>query len=194
MNGRIRFVTPNDAEAIAAIYAPYVLETPISFETQAPPPEVIRERIEYYTATHPWLVYEIDDGIVGYAYATRHHERAAYDWSCEVSVYVDRSMLRRGIGRVLYAALLEVLRRIGYYTALAGVTEPNRASIGLHEAMGFRRAGVNRNVGYKDGRWWDVAYLEVALREDYDDPPRQPRRMDELSEAEREALLYLSSS
>jgi phosphinothricin acetyltransferase len=139
-------------------------------------------------------VYETDDGIVGYAYATRHHQRAAYDWSCEVSVYVDRSMHRRGIGRALYAALLEALRRLGYYNALAGITEPNPASIGLHESMGFRRAGINRNVGYKDGRWWDVAYLEMALREDYDDPSSPPRRMDELSEAEREALLYLSLS
>ena len=189
VDARLRFVTPADADAIATIYAPYVTETPISFETAPPTPDDMRRRIEHYTATHPWLVYEVAGHVVGYAYATRHHERAAYDWSCEVSVYVERTLHRRGIGRALYAALLEALRRLGYYNALAGVTEPNPASIGLHEAMGFRRAGVNRNVGYKDGRWWDVAYLEMSLRDAYDDPAMRPRRMDEMPEAEREALL-----
>jgi L-amino acid N-acyltransferase YncA len=186
----IRFVTPDDASAIAAIYAPYVTETPISFETQAPTLAVIRERIARYTSTHPWLVYEDSGRVLGYAYAGRHHERAAYDWSCEVSVYVDRTMHRRGIGRALYTALLEALRRLGYYNALAGITEPNEASIGLHEAVGFRRAGVNRNVGYKDGRWWDVAYMEAALQDGYPAVVEAPpKRMDQLSQAEREALL-----
>ena len=189
MDGQLRFVTLADAPAIAAIYAPYVTDTPISFETAPLTPDDMRRRIEHYTATHPWLVYEHEGLVVGYAYAGRHHDRAAYDWSCEVSVYVDRSMHRQGIGRALYAALLEALRRLGYYTALAGVTEPNPGSIGLHEAVGFRRAGVNRNVGYKDGRWWDVAYLELALREAYDPPGSKPRRMDQLSPEERDALL-----
>ncbi len=157
---------------------------------QPPRPTSSAQRIEHYTATHPWLVYELDGHVVGYAYATRHHERAAYDWSCEVSVYVDRTLHRRGIGRALYAVLLRALQRLGYYNALAGVTEPNPASIGLHEAMGFRRCGVNRNVGYKDGRWWDVAYLETPLQDTYPDTvSARPKRMDELSEPERNALL-----
>jgi L-amino acid N-acyltransferase YncA len=189
VNGTIRYVTPGDAEAIAAIYAPYILETPISFETAPPDGAAMRKRIEHHTETHPWLVYVLDGRVAGYAYAGRHHERAAYDWSCEVSVYVDRALHRRGIGRALYTALLGSLRKLGYYPAIAGVTEPNEASTGLHEAMGFRRAGVNRNVGFKDGRWWDVACLEVSLQEDYGNPSGRPRRMDELSEAEREALL-----
>ena len=179
----------DDAEAIAAIYAPYVIETPISFEMEPPTADMIRERVTHYTKTHPWLVYELDGRVVGYAYATRHHERAAYDWSCEVSVYVERTMHRRGIGRTLYEALLRALKRLGYYNALAGVTEPNEGSIGLHEAMGFHRAGVNRNVGYKDGQWWDVAYLEMSLQDGYPDVVERPRRMDELSEAERARLL-----
>jgi phosphinothricin acetyltransferase len=154
---RIRFASPDDAPAIAAIYAPYVLETPISFETAPPTPEIMRGRIEHNTKTHPWLVYVLDGRVAGYAYAGLHHDRAAYDWSCEVSVYVERSMHRRGIGRALYTALLQALRRLGYYTALAGVTEPNEASIGLHEAMGFRRAGIHRNVGYKDGLPGNIA-------------------------------------
>jgi L-amino acid N-acyltransferase YncA len=189
MEGLIRFVRLDDAAAIAAIYAPYVTDTPISFETAPPTPEEMRGRIERYTARHPWLVYEARGRVLGYAYSSRHHERAAYDWSCEVSVYVDRSMHRHGIGRALYTSLLEALRRLGYYTALAGVTEPNPGSIGLHEAMGFRRAGVNRNVGYKDGRWWDVAYLKLPLQEKYGHPEAPPRRMDLLSAEERVSLL-----
>ena len=194
MDGEIRLVTLDDASAVAAIYAPYVTDTPISFETAPPTPEVMRERIRHYSATHPWLVHVAGGRILGYAYAGRHHERAAYDWSCEVSVYVDRTMHRQGIGRALYTALLEALRRLGYHNALAGVTEPNPGSIGLHEAMGFRRAGVNRNVGYKDGRWWDVAYLELALQEKYYGPDSPPRRMDQLSDEERHALLRPSST
>lgn len=190
MEGLVRFVRPDDAAAIAAIYAPYVLETPISFEITPPTPADIRRRIEHHTETHPWLVYGADGRVIGYAYASRHQERAAYDWSCEVSVYVEHSVHRRGIGRALYTALLRALRRLGYYNALAGVTEPNAASIGLHEAMGFQRAGVNRKVGYKDGRWWDVAYLELALQGTYPDVVEaRPKRMDELSESEREDLL-----
>jgi L-amino acid N-acyltransferase YncA len=186
----IRHVTTDDAEAVAAIYAPYVTDTPISFETAAPTPDAIRERIARYAATHPWLVDEVDGRVLGYAYATRHHERAAYDWSCEVSVYVDRSVHRHGIGSALYEALLRALKRLGYYNALAGITEPNPASIGLHEAMGFRRAGVNRNVGYKDGRWWDVAYYEASLQDAYPTTVNtRPRPMDELSPGERDALL-----
>ncbi len=189
MSDPVRFATLNDAEAIAAIYAPYVRETPISFEMEPPAPDVMLGRMKHYMATHPWLVYEIEGRVVGYAYAARHHEREAYDWCCEVSVYVDRSLHRRGIGRALYTTLLRALRRLGYYNALASVTEPNLASIGLHEAMGFRRSGLNRNVGYKDRRWWDVAYYEVSLQDGYDHPAARPRLMNELSAEERECLL-----
>ena len=190
MRGRIRHASLDDAEAIAAIYAPFVTDTPISFETEAPSAGQMRERIARYTASHPWLVYEIEGRVVGYAYATRHHERAAYDWSCEVSLYVEGSMHHRGIGRALYTALLRALARLGYYNALAGITEPNPASIGLHEALGFRRAGVNRNVGYKDGRWWDVVYYEASLQEAFPEVVEaRPKRMDQQTEAEREHLL-----
>jgi L-amino acid N-acyltransferase YncA len=190
----VRFARLDDAAAIAAIYAPYVRETPISFEIQPPGPDVMLGRMKHSMATHPWLVYEIEGRVAGYAYAARHHERAAYDWSCEVSVYVDRSLHRRGIGRALYAALLRALRRLGYYNALAGVTEPNPASIGLHAAMGFRRSGVNRNVGYKDGRWWDVAYYEASLQDGYDQPAGRPRLMSELSAEEQDRLLQTAEN
>jgi L-amino acid N-acyltransferase YncA len=189
MPGRIRLATVVDAAAVLAIYEPYVLETAISFETESPSVEEMRERISHYGETHPWLVYELDGRIAGYAYSSPWHARAAYAWSCEVSIYVDRAMHRRGIGRALYIVLLEALRRLGYYTAIAGVTEPNPASVGLHESMGFHRTATYRNVGFKAGRWWDVTYLELALQDSYVEPVALPIRLDSLTAAERKALL-----
>lgn len=186
---RIRLVTPDDAEAIAAIYAHYVLHTPISFEVSPPSADDIRARIAHTTERFPYLVYELDGRVAGYAYAGRHHERAAYDWSCEVSIYIEDGQHRRGIGRALYGALLDLLRRLGYYNALAGITLPNDASVGLHTAMGFKPAGVNRNVGLKDGRWWDVAYMEMALQEGYPDSVSPPRAIGQLDAAEISAIL-----
>jgi phosphinothricin acetyltransferase len=188
-HGRIRLATPEDAEAIAAIYAHYVEHTPISFEVAPPAVNEMRRRIERTLPRFPYLVCETDGGVVGYAYAGRHHERAAYDWSCEVSVYVKHGMHRRGIGRALYAALLALLRRLGYYNALAGITVPNDGSIGLHTAMGFRHAGLNSNVGYKDGRWWDVAYMEVGLQEAYPEVVTPPLAIGDLKESEIDTIL-----
>jgi L-amino acid N-acyltransferase YncA len=192
MRLRVRLATLDDAPAVRAIYMPYVLETPISFEVDAPSAETIRVRMSRVMAAYPWLVCEFDGRVVGYAYAAPYRERAAYAWTCEVSVYVEQSMHRQGIGRVLYTALLALLRRLGYYTALAGITLPNAASVGLHESMGFRPAGVNRNVGYKGGRWWNVAYLELALGETYPDMVEPPRSIGDLSTEEREAVLSLT--
>jgi len=186
---RIRLATPDDAHAIASIYAYYVANTPISFEVAPPSADEMRTRIKRTLQRFPYLVCEDGGRVVGYAYAGRHHERAAYDWSCEVSVYVDNGMHRRGIGRVLYAALLALLRRLGYYNALAGITVPNDGSIGLHAAMGFRHAGLNRAVGYKDGRWWDVAYMETSLQETYPDAVAPPLSIDDLRPAEIEAII-----
>jgi len=189
MSGRIRLATPDDAEAVASIYAYYVANTPISFEVTPPSVDEVRERIERTMQRFPYLVSETEDRVVGYAYAGRHHERAAYDWSCEVSVYVANGMHRRGIGRALYAALLSLLRRLGYYNALAGITVPNDGSIGLHIAMGFRDAGLNRNVGYKDGRWWDVAYVEASLQQTYPEKVEPPLSIRALDAAEVEAII-----
>ncbi len=190
----IRLATPADAEAIATIYAHYVEHTPISFEVAPPSADDIRRRIEQITLRYPYLVYETEGHVAGYAYASRHHERAAYDWSCEVSVYVEDGLHRRGIGRALYAALLALLRRLGYYNALAGITVPNDGSLGLHTAMGFRPAGLNRNVGYKDGRWWDVAYMEAPLQEAYPESVTPPLSIRELGADEIAGIIGRSQN
>ncbi|HYC55331.1 MAG TPA: arsinothricin resistance N-acetyltransferase ArsN1 family B [Candidatus Binatia bacterium] len=156
----LRAATYEDAGAIASIYAPYVERTVISFEEVAPTAEQIRERM------HPafaWLVACEDDRVVGYAYSSRHRDRASYRWSVDVSVYLDERWHRRGVGRALYASLLEALRTQRFIRAYAGITLPNQASVALHEAMGFARIGVYAAVGYKFGRWRDVGWWGLAL-------------------------------
>src|SRR5512140_766893 len=146
---RVRLVKGEDAEGILAIYAPIVRETAISFELEPPTVEQMRGRIEATLPKLPWLVCEEDGRITGYAYASRHRERAAYQWSVDVSVYVAEERRGTGLGRRLYTPLLGILKDLGYYTALAGIALPNPASVGLHEAMGFRPIGIYRNIEYK---------------------------------------------
>ena len=160
---RLRIATQDDAPEIAAIYAPIVERTPISFELEPPSAAGIARRIVTTLVQFPWLVAEAGE-IVGYAYAGSHRERAAYRWSVDVSVYVAQSARRTGIGRRLYAALFAILDAQGYFNAFAGVTLPNDASLGLHCAVGFEPVGVYRNVGYKFGVWHDTAWLQRALR------------------------------
>jgi L-amino acid N-acyltransferase YncA len=156
--GEIRVATAADAEAIAAIYAPYVQGSVISFEETPPSGPEMAGRIEATLPTHPFVVFEAAGGIVGYAYAGAHAPRAAYRWSCNVSVYVAEGAHRRGVGRALYAALFELLERQGFHSLFAGITLPNDKSVGLHEAMGFVHLGTYREVGFKFGAWHDVGY------------------------------------
>jgi L-amino acid N-acyltransferase YncA len=158
----IRIATAGDAEACAAIYAPYVADTAISFETEAPTTGEMAGRIERAIA---WFVLEADDThVAGYAYAGPFHPRAAYRWACEVSVYLDRGVPRRtGAGRALYDVLLPHLTERGYRTAIAGMTLPNPASEGLHAALGFEPVGTYRDIGYKAGGWHDVAWTQKTL-------------------------------
>jgi phosphinothricin acetyltransferase len=159
----VRAATVVDAEACAAIYAPYVLETAISFETEPPSAMEMAERIARALDTHAWVVLEEDDRVVGYAYGAPFHRRPSYRWSCEVSVYVERSRRRTGAGRALYEALFERLRERGFRMAVAGMTLPNEASEGLHRAMGFQPVGVYRRIGFKLGAWHDVAWTQRPL-------------------------------
>jgi phosphinothricin acetyltransferase len=170
----VRDASENDATACSAIYAPYVRETAISFEGAPPSPAQMAERIAAATRRHAWVVLEDDDRLVGYAYGGPHQERAAYRFSCEVSVYVEEGRRRAGSGRVLYEALFERLAARGYLMAVAGMTVPNEASVGLHRAMGFEPVGVYRRIGWKFGAWHDVAWTQRALGVEQD-PPREPR-------------------
>jgi phosphinothricin acetyltransferase len=160
----IRDVEPErDAAACAAIYAPYVETTPISFEERPPDALELEVRIVGYTAPHPWLVAEEGGEVVGYAYACRHLERAAYRWAADVSVYVAANRRGEGIGRRLYEALFERLRAQNFQVACAGVTLPNDASVALHERLGFARTGTSPRIGWKRGSWHDVSWWQLDL-------------------------------
>jgi L-amino acid N-acyltransferase YncA len=161
----IRVATIADAAAIAAIYAPVVANTSISFELTPPSPSEMRERIAKTLPSLPWLVSEDAHGrIDGYAYASRHRERLAYQWSVDVTAYVREDARGTGVGRRLYQALLAELTALGYCQAFAGIALPNAASIALHESMGFEPIGIYRRVGFKLGAWHDVGWWQKQLR------------------------------
>jgi phosphinothricin acetyltransferase len=170
---QIRDATAADAEACAAIYAPYVTDTPITFELEVPDAAEMAARIAESAQRHAWLVADDGGRVIGYAYGRPYKERAAYRWACEVSVYVDRDHHRAGAGRALYEALLARLAGRGYRIAVAGMTLPNDASVGLHRALGFEPVGTYRRIGYKHGAWHDVAWTQRPLVTDGGDaqPP-----------------------
>jgi phosphinothricin acetyltransferase len=177
MVATIRLATESDAEQIQAIYAPYVIHTAISFELEPPTVEEMRGRIGDILPHWPWLVCEQRRKILGYVYAGRHRSRAAYQWSADVSVYIDEQFHRLGIGRALYSSLFAILALQGFYNAYAGITLPNAVSVSLHESLGFQPIGVYHAVGYKLGAWHDVGWWQLMLRAPTipPDPPKDLR-------------------
>ncbi len=173
----IRAATPDDAGAIAAIYAPHVLVGTATFEEQAPDSRTMRTRMAAHDGLYPWLVAtqgEDAGGVLAYAYAAPFHTRSAYRWTVETTVYVADAAQRRGAGRLVYEALVDTLTAQGFAQAIARVALPNEGSIALHEAVGFRRAGVQREVGFKLGRWIDVGLWQRELAEPAS-PPAEPK-------------------
>ncbi len=170
MTFAVRPATLNDAGRIAAIYAPIVETTHISFEEVAPTEAEMRARIESAQSRMPWLVADAGD-VIAYSYASEHRVRAAYRWSVDVALYVTAHARRSGAGRALYTALFAILKRQGFYNAFAGIALPNDASIGFHRTLGFEPVGVYRNVGYKLGRWCDVSWWQRPLAAPHRHPP-----------------------
>jgi len=159
----IRAVEVTDAERVAAIYNHYIEHTIVTFEEEPLPVEAVAARIARFMADYPWLVYERDGRVAGYAYAAPWHERSAYRRSAETTVYVDADSLRLGIGSALYQALLQILRERGYHSAAGGIALPNDASVALHEKLGFRKVAHFGEVGRKFDRWIDVGYWQLLL-------------------------------
>jgi L-amino acid N-acyltransferase YncA len=159
----IRPVRLEDAAAIAAIYAPYVTDTVITFELDPPDEAEFCARIERITATHPWLVAEIDGTVMGYAYGSAYRTRAAYRWVCETGIYVAGTACGQGIGRPLYQALLDELARRGFVAAMGVMTANNPGSTALHEKLGFVDRGTQPGIGYKHGAWHDVVFWQKDL-------------------------------
>ena len=166
----MRDAVPADAGRCAEIYAPYVRDTTVSFETEPPGAEEMARRIADAQRDHAWLVLEDGRTVTGYAYGGPFMTRAAYRWSATVSVYLDGGRRRGGGGRALYTALFDRLAGRGIRTVLAGVALPNEASEGLHRALGFELVGTYRRVGWKQGSWHDVAWFQRDLDSDWSAP------------------------
>lgn len=156
---KLRMAGPGDGEALLSIYRPYI-KTTVTFEYECPGLEEFQERIAHTLAAYPYLLAEEKGEVLGYAYGHRLAQRAAYDWSAELSIYLKENVRYGGLGAQLYGALMELLALQGVRTAFALVTDPNPASQRFHEKMGFHLSGIQHNAGYKNGHWLGVAIYE----------------------------------
>lgn len=168
----IRDARSADTEALLAIYRPFVIDTSASFELEPPSAAEFERRIAAAQSQWAWLVAEQAGEVLGYAYGSSFRSRAAYRWSVETSAYVAAAHHGQGIGKALYARLLDLLAEKGYCMAYAGITLPNEASVRLHTSLGFRDVGVFRRAGRKFGGWHDVSWWQRVLR---DEPPSEPQ-------------------
>ncbi|MCB9898247.1 MAG: N-acetyltransferase [Planctomycetes bacterium] len=185
-----RVATPEDGAGLAAIYAPIVRDTPISFEDVPPDAAEMGRRVASTLERYPYLVRSDGKTVLGYAYATTFRTRAAYDWSFEMAIYVHAQARRYGVGRSLYATLLALMRHAGYRTAIAGITLPNPESEAFHESFGFRPVARFAHVGFKQGRWHDVGFWQLDLAGEALRPEAPPRPWPQWKdEAEVEDLL-----
>ena len=166
----LRFVNRVDAPTLNRIYEHYVTGTTVTFETIPPSDQEFRERIECISRDFPYLVCEIHGDVMGYAYAHRCFERAAYAWCVETSVYLKPEARRLGLGRRLFGALIDILNIMNYKTLYAVIVSENVDSCVFHERMGFKRFSVFRNAGWKLGRWLDVSWYELQFG-NFDTPP-----------------------
>lgn len=176
---KIRLAALGDCASILEIYAPFITNTDITFEYQVPTIVEFENRMANIQKRYPWLVYEYDKRIIGYAYASQYNEREAYDWSVDFSIYIDPKHHGKGIGRALYFCLSELLRLQGFCNAYAGVALPNPKSEGFHEAFGFKPVGIYRKVGYKHGKWRDVRWYSLDIA-DHIPSPAKPNLIDEI--------------
>ena len=159
----IRPVRPADAQALADIYNPYIRDTTVTFEEEPVTAEEMALRIETVTAAYPWLIWEEEDRVLGYAYSSVWRARAAYRHATETAIYFATDQCGKGRGALLYRALLDELRRRGFHLVLGGLALPNEASVRLHEKLGFRKAGHMREAGREFDRWIDVGFWELLL-------------------------------
>jgi len=170
MNARIRLAEKQDVPGILEIYAPFILETSVTFEEIVPDEVSFWERIQGIMAELPYLVCEIDGRIAGYAYATGYRSRASYRWSKEVTVYIHPDFHRRGVADALYTSLHEMAKYQGVANMLAIITMPNTSSVGFHEHFGYRKCGEFTNVGYKQNQWQNVGWFELFLQDENEAP------------------------
>ena len=166
----IRLANRSDAKSILEVYTPYILNTAFTFETEVPPLKDFEQRIISCLETWPWLVVEVDGVIAGYSYATRHRERAAYQWCVESSVYMDDNFQKKGLAGILYNTLFEILKYQGFINVYAGITLPNDKSVAFHNKFGFQKFAEYNNIGYKLGKWHTVSWRQLQLNMHAENP------------------------
>lgn len=163
MTGKIRFAAKKDSEAILGIYAPYIEKTAITFEYEVPSLLEFSGKIAEIQKKYPWIVYEEEGKILGYAYGGPEYTRAAYQWTVETSVYVSEEARGKGIGTALYKKILDILQKQNFCVCYVLINDDNEASIKMHEKLGFIQNGFRKNCGYKFGKWHSVVFLKNNL-------------------------------
>ena len=189
---KIRLATTEDCQSIKTIYDWYVQNTHISFEYETPSLDEMRSRMENIQARYPYLVAELNNEIVGYAYAADFRHRAAYQWSPECTIYLSPENRGKGFGIILYNKLFNLLRHQGYYNVFAGVGLPNDASVNLHLKCGFEVVGTYRNIGYKHNKWHSTQWFQLILNQHPADPS-PPKKPNEISQDELDLVLNLNN-
>jgi L-amino acid N-acyltransferase YncA len=189
----VRSATIADAAGVLKIYTPYIENTSFTFETEVPTLAAFENRIMQYLQNYPWLVCEVDGMIAGYAYAARHRERTAYQWSVESSVYVHDDHQRAGVASALYKALFDMLRLQGFRNVYAVINLPNDRSVAFHERLGFRYFATYEQVGYKLGKWKNVGWWRLILN-DFGDEPAPPVPFSQLEDAWVNDILQKNST
>jgi len=160
----IRSATEDDSNSIADIYNHYILNTVVTFEEQAVSQGEVSGRIRRVLSDYlPYLVAVQDDLVIGYAYAAKWHERSAYRYSAETTIYLESHHVGKKVGSDLYSVLLEHLKERGLHVAIGGIALPNPRSVALHEKLGFRKVGHYKDVGFKFSQWIDVGYWQRVL-------------------------------
>lgn len=170
---KIRLANKKDAASILKIYAPYIENTSFTFETEVPSLIDFQKRINNYQVNWPWLVCEYEGIVAGYAYGSKYRERTGYQWCVETSIYIHDDFQKSGIGKALYEALLEILKKQGYRNVYAVINLPNDKSVKFHESCGFVFFAMYPNVGYKLGKWKNVGWWQKNINE-YDPGPGTP--------------------
>lgn len=161
---KIRMIEEKDIQAVLDIYKPYIETTAITFETEVPTYEEFVQRVNHKLEQFPWLVYEEEGKILGYAYASLMRERAAYSWDAELSVYLQEGNHGLGIGSKLYLVLEAILKEMNFVNLYGCITYPNEKSVRLHQKLGYKEIGIFHNSGYKLGSWHDVLWMEKQIR------------------------------
>ena len=174
----IRLAEIRDVKCIREIYAPYVTDTELTFHFEVPPLSFFEKKIVDTQKKHCWLVYEVDGKILGYAYATEHRPKNAYQWVVESTIYLDVNCKSKGIGTALYKALIHTLRQQGFCKVLAGLTIPNELSEKFHFKFGFKHFARYTKIGFKNGKWLDVDWLELDIN--FDNPPQKVKPVQEV--------------